>query len=319
MKKSLRSLIIAIFVAIAGGLFVASWYMLDRALMPSVRHGSLLESRLDKMLRGYPQIRPWIDSLKGAGALRDTFVFMPSGERHHAVCVRAAQSSNKVAVLVHGYKDNCMGMIHIGYVYGRLGFNLLLPDLHAHGKSEGDAIQMGWEDRKDVMRWMAVADSLFRDSAATSRMMVHGVSMGAATAMCISGEALPPYVRGFVEDCGYTSVWEEFKAEMKTRFGLPAFPLLHTTSLLCKLRFGWSFQEASPLRQIERCELPMLFIHGDADTYVPFSMLKSLYDAKQGAKELYVASHSAHALSYRDHPQEYAGRVAAFARKCGIH
>lgn len=318
MKKRFRFLFAAIFVAIVGILFAASWYMLDYSLMSPMRHGRLLESRLDEMRRGYPQIRPWVDSLQEAGALKDTFVLMSAGERHHAVYIRAAQPSDKVAVLIHGYKDNCMGMMHIGYVYSRLGFNLLLPDLHAHGKSEGDAIQMGWEDRKDVMRWMAVADSLFRDSTATSQMMVHGISMGAATAMCVSGEALPPYVRGFVEDCGYTSVWEEFRGEMKAQFGLPAFPLLYTTSLLCKLRFGWSFREASPLRQVGRCRLPMLFIHGDADTYVPFSMLKPLYEAKQGVKEQYVAPRSAHALSYRDHPREYAGRVAAFVRKCGI-
>lgn len=143
-------------------------------------------------------------------------------------------------------------MIHIGYVYGQLGFNLLLPDLHAHGKSEGEGIQMGWKDREDVMRWMAVADSLFRGSSSSSQMMVHGISMGAATAMCIAGLAQPSYVKGFVEDCGYTSVWEEFKGEMRSRFHLPAFPLLHTASLLCKLRFGWDFQEASPLEQVGR-------------------------------------------------------------------
>ncbi|PTL33876.1 hypothetical protein C7120_04615 [Prevotella sp. oral taxon 376] len=318
MRRSFGFLLAAILIAIVGVLSAASWYMLDYSLMSSMRHSHQLEPRLAEMRRGYPQIRPWVDSLQDAGALRDTFVLMPTGERHHAVYVRVAQPSNKVAVLIHGYKDNCMGMMHIGYVYSRLGFNLLLPDLHAHGKSEGADIRMGWEDRKDVMRWMAVADSLFRDSTATSRMMVHGISMGAATAMCISGEELPPYVRGFVEDCGYTSVWEEFRGEMRARFGLPAFPLLHAASVLCKLRFGWSFQEASPLRQVGRCKLPMLFIHGDADTYVPFSMLEPLYEAKPGIKERYVASKSAHALSYRDHPREYAGRVAAFVRKCGI-
>ncbi|SFF87762.1 alpha/beta hydrolase [Prevotella sp. KH2C16] len=318
MKKLIGILLAVFLVAVVGILFAASWYMLDYSLMPSTQHGRRLESRLREMRNGYPQIRPWVDSLKDAGALRDTFVLMPTGERHHAVYIRARRPSAKVAVLIHGYTDNCMGMMHIGYVYSQMGFNLLLPDLHAHGKSEGDAIQMGWKDREDVMRWMAVADSLFRDSTATSQMMVHGISMGAATAMCISGEELPPYVRGFVEDCGYTSVWEEFKGEMRAQFGLPAFPLLYTASALCKLRFGWSFGEASPLRQVGKCKLPMLFIHGDADTYVPFPMLDELYSAKPGVKERYVAPKSIHALSYRDHPQEYARRVAAFVRRCGI-
>ena len=318
MRRSSQSFFAVAFLVLAGILFAGSWFLLDYSLMPSMQRSRQLDSKLRQMQRAYPQIRAWSDSLKESGLLRDTFILMPTGERHHAVYIRAPRPSNKVAVLIHGYKDNCMGMMHIGYVYGQLGFNLLLPDLHAHGKSEGEGIQMGWKDREDVMRWMAIADSLFRGSSSASQMMVHGISMGAATAMCMAGLAQPSYVKGFVEDCGYTSVWEEFKGEMRSRFHLPAFPLLHTASLLCKLRFGWDFQEASPLEQVGRCHLPMLFIHGDADTYVPFSMLKPLYDAKPGVKELYVAPGSIHAYSYHDHPQAYARRLAAFVRKCGV-
>lgn len=283
----------------------------------------------------YPEIVLWIDSLKQAKALRDTFVVMPTGERHHAFFVYGPRPTVRTAVLVHGYHDCAMRMIQLGYVYHHLlGYNILLPDLHAHGQSEGDAVQMGWKDRLDILRWTAIADSLFRaynqwkisDSVvlarrtmhpetSSTRMVVHGVSMGAATTMSLSGEATPSYIRGFVEDCGYTSVWDEFSYELKEQFSLPSFPLMWSTSMLCDLRYGWSFGEASPLRQVAKCRKPMLFIHGMDDHYVPTRMVYPLYEAKRGEKMLYLAPGSQHAVSYRDHRKEYVAYVRAFCKK----
>lgn len=136
--------------------------------------------------------------------------------------------------------------------------------------------------------------------------------MGAATTMMVSGEEQKPYVRCFVEDCGYTSVWDQFSKELKEQFGLPAFPLLNVASVLCDWRYGWNFREASALDQVAGCRLPMMFIHGDRDGYVPTWMVYPLYEAKTGDKELWVVPGSEHAASYRDNPGEYTRRVGAF-------
>ena len=245
-----------------------------------------------------------------------------AGENLRALYVEAAQPTDRTAVIVHGYTDNAIRMMMIGYLYSHeLGFNILLPDLHGHGMSEGSEIRMGWLDRLDVLQWMLYADELFgRPNGSTTRMVVHGISMGAATTMMVSGDVnqegnLMPFVKCFVEDCGYTSVWDEFQGELKGQFGLPAFPLLHIASLLCKLEYGWSFREASALQQVARCQLPMLFIHGEDDTFVPTEMVYPLYEAKPEPKALWIAPGSAHALSYRDHPEEYTARVKAFVEQ----
>ena len=96
---------------------------------------------------------------------------------------------------------------------------------------------------------------------------------------------------------------------------MPEFPLLYTTSELCKLRYGWTFQEASPIKQLRKCHKPMLFIHGDNDTFVPTHMVYELYAAKSQPKSLYVAKGSAHAKSYNDHRDEYYRVVKAFVSK----
>ncbi|MCM1515984.1 MAG: alpha/beta hydrolase [Paraprevotella sp.] len=252
-----------------------------------------------------------------AYSMTDTAVVMPSGELHHAIYLRADSAKGRTAIIVHGYKDYCESFLDIGRMYhDALGYNILLPDLHGHGLSYGTDIQMGWKDRLDVLHWAQIAEEMFRDSICESRMVIHGVSMGAATTMCLSGEEnLPPYIRAFVEDCGYTSVWDEFSGQLKEQFGLPGFPLMHTTSLLCKWKYGWSFGEASPIRQVAKCTRPMLFIHGDADTYVPYSMLRPLYEAKPKPKEMWTAPGSQHAKAFYDYPDDYTNVVRSFLEK----
>lgn len=88
----------------------------------------------------------------------------------------------------------------------------------------------------------------------------------------------------FIDDCGYTSVWDEFAGELKNQFGLPEFPLMYSTSLLCKLRYGWSFGEASAISEVSKSSYPMLFIHGGSDTFVPTEMVYRLYEAKPDRK-----------------------------------
>lgn len=309
----LLSILIAVFaLATVGG----SFYMLDYALAPDAERQDTAK-RFARLYESYPETRPWMDSLRQTGAFRDTFVVMPSGERHHAYVVmqkrqkstdddRTEITNRRTAIIVHGWRDQGIGMLQIARLYERMGWNIVVPDLHAHGLSEGEAIGMGWQERWDVTHWMR----LFR----ADTMVVHGISMGAATTMNVSGCPMPEGIRSikFVEDCGYTSVWDEFVYELDEEFGLPAFPLLYTTSLLCQWKYGWSFTEAAPLQQLAHSPHPMLFIHGDDDHFVPSWMVHPLYKAKKGKKALWVTSGVQHALSYKTYPEQYTRRIKEF-------
>jgi hypothetical protein len=256
----------------------------------------------------YPESQEWVDSLRSIGALRDTFLIMPSGEKHHGFFVD--RGSTRTALVIHGWRDCAIKFFWLARIYEHeLGYNVVMPEMHACGESEGEAIQMGWKDRLDVLQWMKTFQA--------DTMVVHGVSMGAATTMMLSGEQMPDGIKDlhFVEDCGYTSVWNEFAGQLKEQFGLPAFPLMYSTSLLCKLRYGWSFGEASALEQVKRCHNPMLFIHGNTDTFVPSEMVYPLYEAKPGAKELWIAEGAEHALSYKEHKAEYIAKIKDFVTK----
>lgn len=307
-------LAILIFVLIA--LFAGSEYMLNFALHPTKNKGRNYNKELAVMKSRYRWIDSWIDSLQKSNALRDTFVIASDGDRHHAIYAYAPKATPNTAVIVPGYTDCAIDMLHIGYIYNKvLDMNILIPDLHANGKSKGKTMQMGWKDRKDVLQWIGIANNIFKSRNGNTRMVVHGQSMGAATVMNVSGETTPDYVKCFVEDCGYTSAWDEFGYELKDMFGLPEVPLLYSASALCKLQYGWSFGEASPIKQVAKCHKPMLFIHGGGDTFVPTRMVFPLYNAKPGPKYLMVLPHSHHARSYRDHREVYERRIVSYVRK----
>ncbi len=310
-KLTLGIVVVVFIVATVG----ASFYMLDFSLAPNAERTDTAK-HYQELIQQYPEVTPWLDSLKTSHALRDTFIVMPSGERHHAYFVRH-DSCQRVAVIVHGWRDTAIKFFWLARIYHQLlGYNVLLPELHAHGLSEGEAINMGWNDRKDVLYWMEQAGQWFH----TSDFVVHGCSMGAATTMNVSGEQMPACVSRirFVEDSGYTSVWDEFSFQLKEMFGLPEFPLLYTTSLLCKLKYGWSFGEAAPLKQVQQCRHPMLFIHGDSDLFVPSWMQQPLYKAFKGKKSIWEGRGSDHVMSYRDHPEEYLLQLKAFLHSDNI-
>lgn len=285
------------------------------AILTTVSEG-FIQFALRPALHDDP-VSEWEDSVVRCGALKDTFLLSDdSGDSIHAWYLRADSVTEKVAVLVHGYGNDGLMMGKFAEIYDRhLHYNILLPDLHYHGQSKGDYIQMGWRDRLDVLQWCEFANKLFgRDEKGTIQVL-HGVSMGAATIMSVSGETLPPYIRCFVEDCGYTSVWDEFSNELANQFSLPPFPLLYTTSWLNKLQNGWSFSEASPLNQVAKCQRPMLFIHGGDDDYVKTEMVYRLFDAKCEPKQLKVFEESKHAMSFDDNKKAYTQLVKSFVNK----
>lgn len=310
-RRSLAVLAALLVIALGG-----AQMLLNIALKPSAlqTYSRDIAASQERMAENYPQTFAWYDSLKTSGVLQDLYMDSDDGTHLHALLIPSAEGSGKTAVLVHGYTDNALGMMMVAHIYSRMGYNVLLPDLYAHGLSGGKAIRMGWKDRLDVLKWMEEAVRIFGEN---TRIVVHGISMGAATTMCVAGELpsrpqLQPYVRCFIEDCGYTSVWDEFKNELRQRFSLPAFPMLHLADLLCRIEYGWSFRQASPLEQVRKNTLPMMFIHGEADTFVPTWMVYPLHDACTAPSQLWTLPGVAHALACREDPEEYAQRIREF-------
>ena len=143
MKRIVRSLLVLLLlsvVVVTGG----SLYLLSYSLTPDETMEAKNASSYKYMYAEYPFLQPWIDSLERTGALRDTVILGAEGERLHAIYAAAPEPTDRTAVIVHGYTDNAVRMLMIGYLYNHdLGCNILLPDLITTGRAKDGPFRWG--------------------------------------------------------------------------------------------------------------------------------------------------------------------------------
>lgn len=215
------------------------------------------------------------------------------------------------AVVYHGYSGNGEQMIGTAKTFYDKGYNVLIPDARGCGDSEGSYYGMGWVERPDNVAWLEKLNAEY----APTNIVLYGVSMGGATVMMLSGETLPENVRAIVEDCGYSSVWDEFEHQLEGIFGLPSFPLMDFASIVTKVRAGYSLRDGDAVAQVAKSVTPILFIHGDQDTFVPSWMIDVVYDAATCEKEKLVIEGAGHGAAASVAPELYWNTVDTFIAK----
>lgn len=217
----------------------------------------------------------------------------------------------RVVIIAHGYGQSNLDMAPWVHLFYDLGYSILLPDARGHGNSQGNYIGFGWHERLDYLEWIDWLNSTYNHP----NTVLFGLSMGASTVMNVSGEPLPDNVKAIIEDCGYSSTYEELAYQLRAQYKLPAFPFLPLTSIYTKYRANYSFKEASPLEQIQKSQLPILFIHGGKDEIVPSWMVHELYEVADEPKELYFVEEATHGYAYVLDKETYRQRIASFLAK----
>lgn len=221
------------------------------------------------------------------------------------------QHTDRWAIIAHGYSSEGKQMAKSAEHFYENGYSVMVIDLRSHGKSEGDYIGMGWDDRLDLLKWV----HLIEKENPNAQIVLYGVSMGAATVMNTTGENLPVNVKAAIEDCGYTSTWDIFAHQMHSLFNLPSHPFLDFADLVTQLRAGYSFREGGALDQVKKSTTPTLFIHGSKDNFVPFYMLDELYNAASCKKQKLVINGAGHGESAETDPIKYWNTIDTFLMK----
>lgn len=172
-------------------------------------------------------------------------------------------------LLFHGYcsaaeRDFCGGL-----PFGMgMGCNVLLVDERAHGKSGGRCLTLGIRERYDCRRWV---DYVIGRAGPDAKIVLYGMSMGAATVLMAAGPELPKNVAGIVADCGYSAPSAILKSVIRSAH-LPVFPVYALLRLGCRLFGGFDPEEASAAGAMAHCDTPVLFLHGEDDRFVPCAM-----------------------------------------------
>ena len=218
--------------------------------------------------------------------------------------------SKRWVILVHGYGRDQRFVWDLAAEYLKNGYDVLTPDMRAAGESDGKYLTMGVKESEDVVAW---ARQIAKNDN-EARIVLHGVSMGAATVMLAAGSGnIPPHVTAIVEDCGYTSAYIMFSAQLEKLFGLPRFPIMSCVDAVSRIKTGAWLSDAAPVKKMP--EIPTLFIHGDADKLAPAEMMDELYHASDAkAKERLLVPDVGHADAKTDAPDLYYSTVFTFLK-----
>lgn len=224
--------------------------------------------------------------------------------------INEAQDRKKVAICFHGYTSQGMSdYIGLSGYYLNKGYAMLLPDARAHGTSEGEYIGFGCLDRKDALVWI---DWVVKELGEDVEIILHGTSMGGATVLMASGLDLPAQVKGIVSDCGFTSPKEVFTHVLNTMYHLPAFPVIPGADVINKKLAGYGMDECNAKREVAHAKVPILFIHGSNDTFVPAHMCDEIYDCCTSPKRKLIVEGAAHAESYYKDTENYERALDEF-------
>ena len=220
------------------------------------------------------------------------------------------------AICCHGYTGEPAEMAKWAHRFAKLGFTVLGPAQRAHELSEGRYVGMGWLEHNDLLAWI----HLIVESDPDARILLHGNSMGAATVMMAAGDPrLPRNVVSAIEDSGYASVRMQFIDSARSMFHLPkllAAMCVDAAGLVCKYRAGFDFSDASCVEQLKHTTIPMLFIHGAADTFVSPRFLDMNYGACSSLdREKLLVPDADHVMSSAVAPDVYWSKVEGFVKR----
>ena len=223
------------------------------------------------------------------------------------------KDGSPVIIMFHGYRSSglrdAMGAFRFTE---ECGYNILIVDQRAHRASGGKTITFGVKERYDCLDWILHLKHIFGED---TKVFLIGLSMGATTVLMASGLDLPENVRGIIADCGYSSPKEILQSVIKG-MKLPVRLAYFCVRLSASLYGGFRPEDASATEAVAKSKVPILFIHGEDDSFVPCHMSLTNYEACASKKEILIVPGADHGMSYMTDTKKYVDTFVGFMKKC---
>ncbi len=218
-------------------------------------------------------------------------------------------NSDTTILLFHGYRsDGRFDFACAVKYYIEIGLNVLVVDQRCNGESGGRLISFGIKERRDAVSWTNFINETYKPK----NIFLSGVSMGATTVMMASNLDLPKNVRGIIADCGFTAAPDIIKKVAKQAFKINATPILPVLNLMCKLFGGFSLYETTTVKALSESDIPIFFIHGKKDGFVPCEMTSQSYEAAKAEKHICLVEDADHGISFLVDTENIQKRILRF-------
>ena len=241
---------------------------------------------------------------------KDIFLVSFNNSKLKAKKIYNNKKTDNWILLCHGFGGTNVVIQNAALKFLKLGFNLLIPDLRGFGETQGDYIGWGWHDRIDICDWC----KKIVEENENAKIVLWGMSMGASAVMAACGEDISKNVKAAIEDSGYSSLWSQFFYQYKLFYKTPAAPVLALASSFAKIKLGFSFKEVDLVKQVKNSKIPMLFIHGEKDTFVPTTMVQKVYDACYSPKQKLIIKNSKHMEGMFENKELYWTTIKYFLK-----
>lgn len=239
----------------------------------------------------------------------DVWITSHDGLKLHGTYFKG-EEGDKAVICFHGYTSEGLNDYgSLSHYYLKHGFRMLLIDERAHGCSEGEHIGFGCMDRLDGERWVKW---MVEKAGEDVQIILHGNSMGGATVLMMSGLKLPEQVKGIISDCAFTSMKDVFTHVLHSMYHIPAFPIIQIASWINTKKVGYGLDDCNSAREVEKAEVPILFIHGDKDVFVPCWMTEEAYKHCASPKTKLIVEGAGHGESYYKDTEGYERAMDSF-------
>ncbi|MBQ6591853.1 MAG: alpha/beta hydrolase [Solobacterium sp.] len=242
--------------------------------------------------------------------IKDVYTDSYDGLKLHAMVIEHHPESDRWLIPLHGYAADGRAIVRILKDADEQGYNLLVPDLRAHGFSEGRWTGFGWPEHYDLLGWIGWLCA----QRPESRIALYGVSLGAAAVMNTVGERLPANVKCAVEDCGFVEIKEILASNLKAVMNFKVDFLMPGIDFFVKQILHFSMYDVSTRRQLRNAQVPVLFLHGTEDRLVHSGNAYDCYYACAGKRKLHIVQGAGHAAAWLD--DECRQNVFAFLDEC---
>lgn len=227
----------------------------------------------------------------------------------HATAIKNENPTNRWVLCAHGYGVYGTQILDIAKSFYDQGYNCLIPDFSAHGESEGSYSTLGWKEKDEVSNWV---QWIIKQNP-NAEIVLHGVSMGANAVLNAAGDTLPKNVKCVISDSAYSTLEGLLKYQISQYLKLPLNILIPGVKVFAKFKAKFTIENANTIEQVKKSTIPTLFIHGEEDSFVPYSMVFELFYDCTSEKDLITYAQSRHADSFLQ--QDYFERIFEFIQR----